>query len=108
MCASTRVVVVHVMEKVAMFINSYYFNSCFILLQKTLDDSGEGKFSPPGKAPYFEIDPGIKITYADPRSIDNCLSLPSVNMVGPANGLPRLHRGEKSVRSIVSNVYGHR
>ena len=85
-----------------MFIGSYYFNPCFILLQ---DDSGGGKCSPPDKASYLDIDPGIKITYADARNIDNCLSLPSVNTVGPANGLLRLIRGEKSVRNIVIDVW---
>ena len=43
----------------------------------------------------FGFDPSINITFADATDIDACLALPSLALVGPANGVPQLIRGEK-------------
>lgn len=54
----------------------------------------------------FQDNPEIQIEYADDISIHNCLSLPSLDTVGPANDVPALRRGKKKVLDllVVSNM----
>ena len=42
---------------------------------------------------FIDDDPGIKIHFTSADTIHNCLSLPSMSMVGLDNNVPRLVRG---------------
>ena len=40
-----------------------------------------------------DIDPAMKVHLSCAANINNCLSLPVLNTLGPANDVPRLARG---------------
>ena len=95
-----------------MFIGSYYVYPCLILLQVKLDT----EWNPCPPPPELESecreechpsaksklqnqvenddDPRLRIRFASPQSIHNCLNLPSAATIGPAIGLPSLTPGE--------------
>ena len=92
-----------------MFIGSYFFYPCLILLQIKLDK--RSGWSPPPEIecrPESKLedddDSGLRIRFAMPQDIHNCLTLTSAATVGVAMDLPSLTPGEKSLVKVVRKV----